>query len=139
MSEGVIIAILTLLGSLTSTAITLVVCLMNNRYQAKMQKAELENQKDAKLAELKTQSDNQMRDIKEDMIAHFQEMIATNTELAHQIEMLNVQFTDLDKKVEKHNHVVDRMYAAESAIKVIDEQIKVANHRIEDLESVPAK
>lgn len=40
----------------------------------------------------------------------------------------------LEKKVDKHNTVIDRMYRAEADIAVLDEQIKVANHRISDLE-----
>ena len=40
----------------------------------------------------------------------------------------------LEKKVDKHNSVVDRMYKAEDRLNVIAEQIKVANHRLEDLE-----
>ena len=40
----------------------------------------------------------------------------------------------LEKKVEVHNKVIDRTYALEKRCDVIDEKIKVANHRIEDLE-----
>ena len=40
----------------------------------------------------------------------------------------------LEKKVQAHNSLIDRMYKAEQEIKVIDEKISVANHRIEDLE-----
>lgn len=40
----------------------------------------------------------------------------------------------LEKKVDKHNKVVERTYLLEEAEAVIKEQIKVANHRIEDLE-----
>lgn len=40
----------------------------------------------------------------------------------------------LEKKVEKHNSVVERTYALEERTAIIDEQIKVANHRIADLE-----
>ena len=39
----------------------------------------------------------------------------------------NYRIEQLEKKVEKHNSVVERTY-------VIEEQIKVANHRIDDLE-----
>ena len=35
---------------------------------------------------------------------------------------------------DKHNNVVERMYALEEKMSVHEEQIKVANHRIEDLE-----
>lgn len=41
----------------------------------------------------------------------------------------------LEKKVEKHNSVVDRTYKLEKDESVIQEKIKVINHRIEDLET----
>ena len=40
----------------------------------------------------------------------------------------------LEKKVEKHNQVVERVYHLEQKNAVQDEEIKVANHRISDLE-----
>lgn len=41
----------------------------------------------------------------------------------------------LEKKVEKHNNVVERVFKLEDNDKLLDEKIKVANHRIEDLEA----
>lgn len=41
---------------------------------------------------------------------------------------------ELTKEVEKHNSVIERTFMLEQHQAVIDEQIKVANHRIEDLE-----
>lgn len=41
---------------------------------------------------------------------------------------------ELEKKVDKHNTVIDRTYKVESRLDVIDEEIKAANHRISDLE-----
>lgn len=40
----------------------------------------------------------------------------------------------LEKKVDKHNTVVERTYKLEQEYAVMDEKIRVANHRIEDLE-----
>lgn len=40
----------------------------------------------------------------------------------------------LEKKVEKHNNVLERVYSLETNEAVTSEEIKVANHRIEDLE-----
>ena len=40
----------------------------------------------------------------------------------------------LEKKVDKHNTVIERTFKLEEAQAVLSEQIKVANHRIEDLE-----
>lgn len=44
------------------------------------------------------------------------------------------RLAQLEKKVDKHNSVIDRTYKVESRLDVIDEEIKVANHRINDLE-----
>lgn len=40
----------------------------------------------------------------------------------------------LEEKVDKHNQVIDRVYQLERQGAVVDEEIKVANHRISDLE-----
>lgn len=40
----------------------------------------------------------------------------------------------LESKVDKHNNVIERVYNLEKDADVIKEQIKVANHRIEDIE-----
>jgi len=43
---------------------------------------------------------------------------------------------DLTEQVKKHNEVIERTYKLEQHAAVIDEQIKVANHRIQDLEEI---
>lgn len=40
----------------------------------------------------------------------------------------------LEHKVEVHNGVIDRVYKLEERTELQEEKIKVANHRIEDLE-----
>lgn len=41
----------------------------------------------------------------------------------------------LEKKVDLHNNAVERLYIVERHNAVVDEEIRVANHRISDLES----
>ena len=48
--------------------------------------------------------------------------------------LMEYKIDELTKRVDKHNNVVERMYALEEKMSVHEEQIKVANHRIEDLE-----
>lgn len=48
----------------------------------------------------------------------------------------NYRIEQLEKKVEKHNNLIERTYAIEQHNAVMDEEIKVANHRIEDLEKI---
>ena len=40
----------------------------------------------------------------------------------------------LEKKMDKHNCLVEKVYKLEKDQAVVEESIKVANHRIEDLE-----
>jgi hypothetical protein len=49
-------------------------------------------------------------------------------------KLTNYRIEQLEKKVEKHNSVVERVYKLEKHEAVVDEEIKVANHRIDDLE-----
>lgn len=49
-------------------------------------------------------------------------------------KLTTYRIQQLEKKVEKHNQVIERVYNLEKHEAVIEEEIKVANHRIEDLE-----
>lgn len=49
-------------------------------------------------------------------------------------KLTNYRIEQLEHKVEKHNNIVERVYRLEDNDKLIDEKIKVANHRIDDLE-----
>lgn len=40
----------------------------------------------------------------------------------------------LEKKQDKHNSLIERVYCLEDKCNVVDERIKVINHRIDDLE-----
>lgn len=55
--------------------------------------------------------------------------VLVNTKLS------NYRIEQLEKKVDKHNHVIDRVYKLEQRDAVIKEEIIVANHRIDDLEN----
>ena len=49
-------------------------------------------------------------------------------------KLMNYRIEQLEKKVDKHNNLIERTYKLEESHAVMDEQIKVANHRISDLE-----
>ena len=49
-------------------------------------------------------------------------------------KLMSYRIEQLEKKVDKHNQVIDRVYKLEQHGAVIDEEIKVATHRIADLE-----
>lgn len=49
-------------------------------------------------------------------------------------KLTNYRIQQLEKRVNEHNQVIDRVYKLEKLDAVIEEEIKVANHRISDLE-----
>lgn len=48
--------------------------------------------------------------------------------------LTNFRIEQLEKKVDMHNQVIDRVYELEKRDAVYQEEMKVANHRISDLE-----
>lgn len=50
------------------------------------------------------------------------------------IALIEFRLGELQKQVEKHNSVIERTYKLEELTAIQEEKIKVANHRIDDLE-----
>ena len=48
--------------------------------------------------------------------------------------LLEYKIDKLSERVDKHNNLIERTYRLEEKAELIDEKIKVANHRIDDLE-----
>lgn len=49
-------------------------------------------------------------------------------------KLTNYRIEQLEKKVEKHNCVIERVYDLEKHEALFEEELEVANHRIKDLE-----
>ena len=61
------------------------------------------------------------------IIAFFGTMVGTAGGLVVSSKLTNYRLEQLEKKVDRHNSVIERTY-------ILEEKMKVANHRIEDLE-----
>lgn len=61
-------------------------------------------------------------------------LVGTLGGIALSSKLTNYRIEQLEKKVEKHNNLISRTYELEKKFSVLDERIRVANHRIEDLE-----
>ncbi len=48
--------------------------------------------------------------------------------------LIAYRLEQLEAKVSKHNNLVERTYALEETVALMDERMKVVNHRIADLE-----
>lgn len=53
------------------------------------------------------------------------------------INMIDYKLEELTKRVDKHNNVVERTYKLEELTALQEEKIKMANHRLENLERSP--
>lgn len=51
---------------------------------------------------------------------------------------ITAEIRSLTKEVEKHNNVIERVYSLETKADVFEEKMKVANHRLDDLEKKEA-
>lgn len=50
-------------------------------------------------------------------------------------KLSNYRIEQLEKKVDKHNNLIERVYLIEQHEAVIENKLKTANHRISDLEN----
>lgn len=58
------------------------------------------------------------------------------TELEKRDELQAYRIEQLEKKQDKHNALMERTFVLEKKADVFDEKIKVANHRLDDLEKL---
>ena len=61
-------------------------------------------------------------------------LVGTLGGIALSSNLTNYRIEQLEKKVEKHNNLITRTYKLEQDFAVMDERVRVANHRIVDLE-----
>lgn len=55
-------------------------------------------------------------------------------ELKARDELQLYRIEQLEKKQDRHNQVIERTFRLEEHASIVDEKLKVANHRIDDLE-----
>lgn len=96
---------ISIITAIISAAATLIVCLINNHFQ---RKGDLE-----------------------EVIANQNE---STSKIHNEIEMVKYQLSELAKHVDRHNNVIERTYELEKRTELQEEKIKVANHRLNDLE-----
>ena len=63
-------------------------------------------------------------------------LVGTLGGIALSSNLTNYRIEQLEKKVEKHNNLITRTFKLEQDFAVLDEKMKMANHRIDDLEDI---
>jgi hypothetical protein len=116
--------------------VTLAVCLINNFYQNKRHAEDTQAANKKHSEEVHARYAKELADFKDGFTGHLEIISKNQSDLAHSIDMVNFQISELSKDVSKHNQVIERTYALERRADVQDEMIKVANNRIKDLEVI---
>ena len=68
------------------------------------------------------------------IIAFLGSAIGTFTGIIVNTKLTNYRIEQLEKKQDKHNLVIERVYHLEERFALHDEKLKVVNHRIDELE-----
>ena len=68
------------------------------------------------------------------MINNFYQQRAVEKKHDETLSLIEYKLGQLEKKQDLHNNAVTRLYEVEKRLGIDEEKIKVANHRIEDLE-----
>lgn len=68
------------------------------------------------------------------LLSSNRQSLKLEAQLDKQTALINLELKTLSERVEKHNSVIERTFVLEQKTAVQEEQIKVANHRIDDLE-----
>ena len=68
------------------------------------------------------------------MINNFFQNRRTEQQNDKTIALIDYKLTELTKRVDKHNNTIERTYRLEEQMTLQEEKMKVANHRIDDLE-----
>ena len=61
-------------------------------------------------------------------------LIGTFAGIITSSKLTNYRLQELEKKQDKHNQLIERMYKIEERMELVEERQRVANHRISDLE-----
>lgn len=64
---------------------------------------------------------------------HYQRL-ETDKKHSETIALIEYKLSELSNRVDKHNQLIERTYELEKKADLTEEKIKVANHRIDDLE-----
>ena len=64
---------------------------------------------------------------------HYQR-IETEKKHSETISLITYRLDELSDRVDKHNQLIERTYELEKKAELAEEKIKVANHRLDDLE-----
>lgn len=127
MTEGVIVAIIGCFATMFGAILTFIIQIKKLRNDQKVHSDEMKEEQQKQFNELKTNVATQingLHDSIKDIKSEYEKSTALTTE----------KLSQLEKKQDKHNQLIERMYRVETDVEVLKNRESVSEHRIEDLE-----
>ncbi len=128
MSEGVIVALIGCCATVIGSVLTFIFEIKKLRVEQAKYQEEVRESHQKQFNELKDTVNGKIDGL-EDSIK------GMKFEYEKQTALTTEKLSQLEKKQDKHNNLIERMYAAEKDIEVLKNREKVSEHRLEDLES----
>lgn len=128
MTEGVIVALIGCCATVIGSVLTFIFEIKKLRVEQAKYQEEVRASHQQQFTELKDTVNGKidgLEDSIKEMKFEYEKQTALTTE----------KLSQLEKKQDKHNNLIERMYAAEKDIEVLKNREKVSEHRLEDLES----
>lgn len=128
MTEGVIVALIGCCATVIGSVLTFIFEIKKLRVEQAKYQEEVRESHEKQFNELKDTVNGKigcLEDSIKEMKFEYEKQTALTTE----------KLSQLEKKQDKHNNLIERMYAAEKDIEVLKNREKVSEHRLEDLES----
>ena len=127
MSEGIITTIISAVASLIVAYATLHVQMKKDREKSTEEiKALLDKHREEYLGKIS--------DVKDDIQSVKDDVLTINANVQQQVAIIEVKIETLSERVDKHNGIYDKTIALQQDVALHEDKIKVANHRIDDLE-----
>lgn len=127
MSEGVIVALIGCCATVIGSVLTFIFEIKKLRVEQAKYQEEVRESHQKQFDELKDTVNNKVSGLEDsikEMKFEYEKQTALTTE----------KLSQLEKKQDKHNNLIERMYAAEKDIEVLKNRERVSEHRLEDLE-----
>ncbi len=127
MTEGVIVALIGCVATLVGSVLTFIFEIKKLRVEQAKYQEEVRESHQKQFDDLKDTVNDKvggLEDSIKEMKFEYEKQTALTTE----------KLSQLEKKQDKHNNLIERMYAAEKDIEVLKNREKVSEHRLEDLE-----
>ena len=132
MTEGVIVALIGCCATVIGSVLTFIFEIKKLRVEQAKYQEEVRESHQKQFDDLKDTVNDKvggLEDSIKEMKFEYEKQTALTTE----------KLVQLEKKQDKHNNLIERMYAAEKDIEVLKNREKVSEHRLEDLEDLEGK